>query len=296
MVDTLTLLCITSRVIFSPQDSSKFLEEEVRCNWILNYAAMIENLDTGLGMLLEKLKKLNIEKNTYVIFFSDNGGGFRENLPLKGGKADLTEGGLRVPMVVQGPDIPGGTYCDKPVTGWDFFPTFAELTGNKTRLSDKLDGGSLVDLFRKGNKGRVKRNQEALIFHFPWYNGEPESAIRLGDYKLLKNLDTKKMWLYDLKKDIEEKKDLKKTMPEKARDLDRRLTAYLKSVGAEHVQTLRLNWRKRIVEIIIPEQEKKIKKLRKEKKKKELAKVEHYLKWLKEQVIFIDKRSRMHEK
>jgi len=266
---------------------------------VVDYAAMIEDLDTGFGMILNELDKLGIADNTYVIFTSDNGGGFRGNTPLARGKADLWEGGIRVPTVVHGPGIPSGSYCDVPIVGWDFFPTFSDLIGNPNPLPKDLDGGSLRSVFENGNKGRVKRGEEALIFHFPWYSGEPESAIRLGDYKLIKNLDTRKLWLFNLAEDIEESKNLADSMPEKTEQLHKRLMDYLKAVDAEDVQTLRKGRRRQIVRQI-PEQEKKVKKLRarlqseNKTESDELTRTERHLKWLKEQVIFIDERSRLH--
>ena len=72
---------------------------------MISYAAMLEDLDTGFGMILDKIDELGIKENTYVIYTSDNGGGFRGNDPLKMGKADLWEGGIRVPTIVRGPKV-----------------------------------------------------------------------------------------------------------------------------------------------------------------------------------------------
>lgn len=268
---------------------------------IVTYAAMVEDLDTGFGTILDKLEELAISENTYVIFTSDNGGGFRKNKPLKKGKADLFEGGLRVPTVVRGPKVMKSKYCDVPIVGWDFMPTISDLIGNKDRLPEEFDGGSLRSLFENGNEGSVKRGEEALIFHFPWFNGEPESAIRLGDYKLIKNIDSQKLWLFNLAEDIEEENNLVEAMPEKAEELHKRLKDYLDSVGAEHVQSLRTERRRIIVEQNIPDTEKRIKELKSrsnslnESERKQLAKSERYLKWLKEQVVFIDERSKLHK-
>ena len=142
------------------------------------------------GASVDKIEELGIKENTYVIYTSDNGGGFRGNDPLKMGKADLWEGGIRVPTIVRGPKVLRNQYCDVPIAGWDFYPTISEIIGNPKRLSSEFDGGSLVSVFENGNAGKVIRNTEALIFHFPWFSGEPESAIRLGDYKLIKNIST----------------------------------------------------------------------------------------------------------
>jgi len=280
------------------RSESEIGTDERRSGWLLNYAAMIEDLDTGLGMVLDKLDDLGIADNTVVIFTSDNGGGFRENRPLAGGKADLWEGGIRVPMVVRGPGVSAGTYCDVPVVGWDFLPTIRDLAGQRIPLPAEFDGGSLRDVFEKGNAGTVKRGTEALVFHFPWWNGEPESAIRLGDYKLLKNLDTQDLSLFDLSKDIGEKRNLARTMPDRTAKLHAMLQDYLKAVGAEDVRTLRLAWRQRVVEQIIPRQEAKLAALRGQGKTDdpEFKRIQGHLKWLREQIVFTDNRLRMGEK
>ncbi|MBI9017076.1 MAG: sulfatase [Phycisphaerae bacterium] len=210
-----------------------------RNSWMMNYAAMIEDLDTGLAMVLDKVQSLGIKDNTYIIFISDNGGGFRDNKPLKGGKANLWEGGLRVPMVVAGPDVPKNTYCDEPVVGWDLYPTFSELAGNNKSLPKEYDGGSLCDLFKKGNDGKVKRGTQELIFHFPWYAGTlPMSTIRDGDYKLAMNLLNKEYRLYNLAKDIGEENDISGKYPTIAKKLHSKLENYLKEVQAEDLQEM----------------------------------------------------------
>ena len=95
-----------------------------------------------------------------------------------------------MPTVARGPGIRPGSHCDVPIVGWDFWPTFRELAGAAGPPPQGVVGGGQVPLFEKGNGGAVKRGEEALIFHFPWFDGVPESAIRLGDYKLMKNLNT----------------------------------------------------------------------------------------------------------
>lgn len=215
-------------------------------NWIIEYAAMIEDLDTGLAMLLDKIDQLGISDNTYIIFLSDNGGGFRGNTPLRGGKANLWEGGIRVPMVVRGPGIRAGSMCDEPIAGWDLFPTFSELIENKNPLPAYIDGGSLRPLFENGGVGTVKRSTEGLIFHFPWY-WVPQSAIRIGSYKLLKNLDTQELNLFDLSVDIEEKNNLLCSMPAKAEELHKKLKSYLENVNAENARFIRAGYRQDLI-------------------------------------------------
>lgn len=205
------------------------------------YAAMSEDLDTGLGLLLDKIDALGIADNTYVIYTSDNGGGFQGNKPLKGGKASLWEGGIRVPTVVRGPGVKPGSRCDIPIIGWDFLPTFHDLAGGKNprALPDDLDGGSLRAVFTAGNKGRVKRGVEELIFHYPWFDNVPMSTIRLGDYKLVKDINTGGTRLFNVATDIGESKDLSKSMPEMSREMHKRLTSYLAKVDAEKIEDLR---------------------------------------------------------
>jgi len=211
------------------------------------YAAMIENLDTGLASIRKKVKELGIEDNTYIIFTSDNGGGFHNNGPLKGGKGSAWEGGIRVPTVVVGPGVLKNSYCDVPVAGWDFFPTINEIIGGGP-LPKEYDGGSLVDLLKKGNKGKIRRGTKELFFHYPWYgNMPPMSVIRDGDYKLVMSLnDINEYRLYNLADDIGEQNDLKDKMSKKARQLHKRLLEYLKEVDAEDVEDMRQARRKEV--------------------------------------------------
>ena len=271
---------------------------------MVSYAAMLEDLDTGFGMILDKIDELGIKENTYVIFTSDNGGGFRGNQPLKMGKADLWEGGIRVPTVVRGPKVLSGEYCDVPIVGWDFFPTVSEIIGNENKLSSSFDGGSLLSVFENGNGAIVNRNTEALIFHFPWFNGEPESAIRLGDFKLIKNIDSKKTWLFNIVNDIEESNDLSETMPDRKIKMEEILTNYLENNNAETVMDLRHIRRSEMVDKNIPDAKRKIIRIEKELMslegeeknalKKELENTKRYLKWLKGEVVFTDERAKLH--
>ena len=203
------------------------------------YAAMIENLDTGLEMILTKLEELGIKENTYVIFTSDNGGGFGRNGPLRNGKGSAWEGGIRVPTVVSGPGVMQDTYCDVPVAAWDLMPTINEIVGGKP-LPPEHDGGSLLDLFQNGNSGSVQRGTPELVFHYPWYgNMPPMSVIRHGDYKLVMSLNDGEYRLYNLTEDIREQNNLKAELPEKAKRLNQRLLRYLNDVDAEDVEDMR---------------------------------------------------------
>ena len=143
-----------------------------------------------------------------------------------------------------------------------------------------------------------------MIFHFPWFNGEPESAIRLGDYKLIKNIDSRQTWLFDVSKDIEESNDLSNAMPSKANELEKLLSNYLERHDAENVMDLRKVRRTEMVEQNIPDATQKILKIEKElisavgdKKnelEEELKNTKRYLKWLKGEVVFTDERAKLH--
>ncbi len=212
------------------------------------WAGMLENLDSGIGRVLDAVTRLGIGGHTYVILMSDNGGvemippvgnkfdhpsAFRShtrNYPLRGGKWTLYEGGIRVPFIVCGPGIKPGTQCDVPVTGWDVLPTLADLAGNTGRLPEALDGTSIRPLLENGNEGDLKRTREELIFH---YFGKPHSAVRLGNYKLIRFRNPKRTELYNLKDDPGELNDLSGKDPEKVKELEQLLISYMQEVHAE---------------------------------------------------------------
>jgi arylsulfatase A-like enzyme len=270
-------------------------ESAYKHNWILNYAAMVDDTDRSFGDLLDHLEDLGIDDSTYVIFTSDNGGGLRGNAPLRGAKADLTEGGIRVPFIVKGPGVPEGSYCSIPTAGWDLLPTLYDLAGGSKRLPKELDGVSLTPALAKGDGAKLRRPGNSLVFHFPWYNGEPESCIRRGEYKLLKNLDTKESALYKISEDISEENDLSAAYPGIKSSLERQLTDYLDEVGAENVNQLRKIFLANLAKWI-PREEIRVASLRKAfeagdaSSEKELLRLEKHLGWMKEQVIFTEER------
>ena len=202
------------------------------------YAAMTEDLDTGIGMVLDKLHDLGIDENTYVIYTSDHGQTVNRstNLPLAHGKGTLWEGGMRVPFIVSGPGIAPGTISDSRVVSLDLFPTFAELAGASESMPGDLEGGSLVPELHDREEGEVQRAREELVFHFAQPSGQPESrassSIYLGDYKLLKFYDTGDLQLFDIARDLGEQQDLAGRMPERVEELHQRLIGYLDAVDA----------------------------------------------------------------
>lgn len=200
-------------------------------------AAMIEEMDRSVGRVLDALEKAGVTDNTYIIFTSDNGGYISvAHDQLRGKKGNLFEDGLRVPMIVTGPNIPESTQCDIPINHWDFLPTFHDLVNAKDPLPEDLDGGSLRSLFEQGNAGQVERTEEAFVFHMPYARMPPVSAIRKGNYKLIRQLITGEELLFDLGNDLSEKRNLASQMPEIAATLSNELDDYLEKVGAEDVQ------------------------------------------------------------
>ncbi|MFT5130836.1 MAG: arylsulfatase A, partial [Rhodothermales bacterium] len=171
-------------------DTAAMGEGKRTCAWALQYAALIEHVDDSLGAILKSLDDGGLAANTYVIFSSDNGGGFVGNGPLTGGKAKMMEGGLRVPLVVRGPSVLADSQCDVPVVQWDILPSLHDLAGSRNALPANLDGGSWRSVLSQGNSGSVTRVNPFLVFHYPYYAGVPISAIRMGDYKFMRQLNT----------------------------------------------------------------------------------------------------------
>lgn len=236
------------------------------------YAAMAKDMDASIGRVLDLVDELGIADNTYIFVTGDNGGvqHFAQsasldeageivethetsvtwrNLPLRHGKHEFYEGGIRVPFLVVGPGVEPGSVCRAPVTGLDFLPTFAELAGHRGALPDNIDGDSIVSVLKGGGTGEVTRRHEALVFHQA-ANRTPVSAIRKGDYKLVKHwmagedckyCGERLLELYDLSKDIGEQTDLSEEMPELTEALHNELLTFLEQANAETKFTNRDN-------------------------------------------------------
>ncbi len=194
-------------------------------------AAIAEDLDRGVGELLAKVDAMGFSKNTIVIYMSDNGGSNRRT--LNGGKGDLWEGGIRVPLIIRGPGIAPNSWCHQRVVGYDFFPTFCRWAGVKASLTKQHEGGDLTHLL-SGSSDPVKRQREPLVFHFPHYQGDsPHSAILSGHMKLIHFYEKGENQLFDLKADIGESNNLAAAKPELATSLAKQLADYLREVGAK---------------------------------------------------------------
>ena len=194
-------------------------------------AAAAEDADITFGMLIDKLDELGVAEDTYVIYTTDHGAG-GNNSPLSGGKGMLSEGGLRVPMLIRGPAVAAGTFVHQRTRGVDIFPTIAELAGAGP-LPRGLEGGSLVGTMMNGDTVTVMRDRLEYVVHYPHYDNDPagpSSAIYLGDYKLRRIYETGERQLYNLADDMAEQNNLASSMPDKVLELDEKLTEYLRSV------------------------------------------------------------------
>jgi len=198
------------------------------------YGGQIAALDRAVGRVLDELKQLGIAEETLVIFTSDNGGwsGATDNRPLRAGKGDLYEGGLRVPLIVRWPGVTAaGKLNETPVISMDLTATILDAAGVSPAENEKLDGESLRPLFRGG-----KLPRDALYFHYPHFAfhkaNRPGSAIRSGRYKLILRYDDDSVELFDLESDPGETKNFADAEPEVAGRLQERLTNWLHATGA----------------------------------------------------------------
>lgn len=200
-------------------------------------AAITEDLDTAVGMVLDAVDRLGLAGTTYVIYTSDNGaGGGGRRGGLSGGKGSVWEGGIRVPFIVRGPGIAAGSWCHIPIVGWDLLPTFCQWADiGEAAIPYEVEGGSLVDLFAQGDEGDVVRKRSELVFHFPHYQSghTPHAAIRIGNLKVIEFFEDSSVKLFDLAVDPGERNDLATERPKDAELLRRRLENYLFSVGAQ---------------------------------------------------------------
>ncbi len=207
------------------------------------YAAMVEHADDALGTIMKKLKDAGLDDNTIVIFYSDNGGiignnGKRKitsNYPLRSGKGDVYEGGVRVPLIFRWPGkIKAGAVSHDQVISVDMFPTLLSLTGNKVDKTKNpvIDGVDIKSVLLSNRPLK----QRPIYWHYPHYHTEgakPYSAIRLGDWKLIEIFEEPEPQLYNLKDDIGESHDLHTANPQKTKELLTMLQKWRKGVGAQ---------------------------------------------------------------
>ena len=213
------------------------------------YAAMIEEMDMTVGGIIDALKAKGELDNTYVIFTSDNGGGYTEtrevngvnerfNGPLQGGKRSMWEGGLRVPTIIAGPAIEAGSECNVPIVQWDFLPTFHDLSGSNEPLPEGIDGGSLRDVFVNRNKGIVERGAPGIVHHYTCHYHPPISSIIVGDFRLMKHLVSGEKKLFNIKDDYQQEYDLATSMPDKVASMEAMRQQYIDEVDGGEIEVV----------------------------------------------------------
>lgn len=183
------------------------------------FAAMLANLDDGVGRVLAQVKEKGLEQKTLVFFLSDNGGPTREltssNAPLRDGKGSLYEGGIRVPFLMKWPGtVEGGRVFQKPVLSLDIFATALARAGAVAPEGKETDGVDLLPFLT----GRTDEMPHEEIF---WRVGK-RAALRMGDWKLVRNPGRGQddSWqLYRVSEDIGETSDRAASEPERLREM-----------------------------------------------------------------------------
>ena len=212
---------------------SRFFESRTRKHNNPHLAAQLEVVDEGVGMIMKKLEKLGLAENTILVFFGDNGGNLSvtSNAPLRGGKGQIYEGGIREPFIVRWPGVvPAATVNHQPTCSIDFYPTLIDAVNINPNPAQYFDGVSILGTL-KNPKENIQR--DALYWHFPYDRGTNAGTVRKGDWKLIKFYDSKKVELYNLADDISEKNNLAKKYPEKAAQMEKMFTDWQKEVNAE---------------------------------------------------------------
>nr|HMQ20909.1 sulfatase-like hydrolase/transferase [Planctomycetota bacterium] len=204
------------------------------------YAAMVEAMDQAVGKVLDKLDALGIADKTIVVFTSDNGGlstsegSPTSNLPLRGGKGWMYEGGIREPWLWRVPGVTeAGAVCAQPMCSIDLLPTILELTG-QAAVAHAIDGVSIAAALR--GEGLPER---PLFWHYPHYGnqgGFPSAAVRLGTWKLIERLEDGRVHLFDLADDIGEQQDVAGKHPDRVKHMRELLHAWYRKMDAKFLR------------------------------------------------------------
>ena len=200
-------------------------------------AAMLESIDQGIGQIASKLEELGLADNTIFIFTSDNGGesNVTSNAPLRGGKSELYEGGIRVPLIVRWPrSIPAGAVCEQPTQNVDFYPTLLAAADVKPDPAQKLDGVSTLETWKNPS---IQIKRDFLAWHYPldrphFLGGVSGGAIRTVDWKLIEHFDSGNVELFSLKDDPGETTNMASDNPAEVTRLQKQLAIWRESVGA----------------------------------------------------------------
>ncbi|WP_139959661.1 sulfatase [Flavicella sediminum] len=222
----------------------------------ITYAAMVHSMDQAVGRLLDELDRLGVSENTIIVFTSDNGGNMYDgvtdvlpngekylapptsNRPLRGGKATMFEGGVRVPTIISYPGVTvAGSINDALIQSTDFYPTLLNLAGLELPDNHELDG---IDISETLKGASIKR--EGIFTYFPHQPAVPDwlpaaISVHAKDWKLIRmfyqgNNGKHSYLLYNLKWDVSEHNNLAAVYPEKVAELDKLITEHLKDTKA----------------------------------------------------------------
>lgn len=209
-------------------------------------AAMIDEMDRATGRLLDALRTAGRDRDTLVVFTADHGafGASERRKPLRGAKADLYEGGVRVPLLLRWPGrVPSGAVREHVVSGMDLFPTL--LAAADAPADANVDGRDLWPVIRDAGQSLAR---DALCWHYPHYHHlglGPAGAIRVGNFKLVEWFEAAlgatgargpAVELFDLAADPGETRNLAAEMPGRCAELRERLRAWRHAVGAQEMQ------------------------------------------------------------
>lgn len=200
------------------------------------YAAMVESVDDSVGRVMKTLRELDLDKQTLVLFTSDNGGFAKatDNSPLRANKGSNYEGGIRVPVIIRWPGHTApGSVSDQPVISTDLYPTILAAAGLPPQPHQHVDGLNLAPIL----EGADSLDRDAIFWHYPHYNQHPQSfpsgVIRSGQWKLIEHYETNEFQLFNLLDDIGEANDLAERHPQTVDKLRKRLEAWRREVGAD---------------------------------------------------------------
>ena len=240
--------------VHAPFDAKKALIEKYRSQIdpthpqrSPTYAAMVESMDDAVGTLLDALDRLGIADHTMIIFSSDNGGNMynevdgttpTSNSPLRGGKATMFEGGVRMPQVIAWPGVvEAGSRSDLLTQSEDFFPTLLDALALKAEEGQLFDGVSILPTL----KGETQEHPP-IFQYFPhnppvpdWI--PPSVSVHQGDWKLIRlfyegEAGAHRYMLFNLADDIGEKRNLAREQPERVKELDALIEGFLNETGA----------------------------------------------------------------
>lgn len=203
-------------------------------------AAMLESIDDGVGQIVKALEEAGLRENTLILFTSDNGGELNvtTNGPLRGGKSELYEGGIREAFIASWPaQIKAGAVSAQVVNTLDIYPTLLDIAAVKPPTDQVLDGVSFASTL----KGNAKPQSRTLYWHYPlpkphFLGGRSAGAIRSGDFKLIEYFDTGQIELFNLANDLGEKTDLSEKEPAKRARLLSQLWEWRQKTVADSIQ------------------------------------------------------------